>query len=131
MSKENTALAIFNAEATSIERKKAIYNLTVNAETRLSEKLNQVVEVAGFGFTECEVTNKETGELEPRERLLVIDKDGATYHSVATGLVNSFKNIGRYFAEENNGFFTINPALPVEIKSKTTNKGHTYIAVVK
>jgi Na+/H+ antiporter NhaD/arsenite permease-like protein len=41
------------------------------------------------------------------------------------------KNIGRYFAEENNGFFTIKPALPVEIKSKTTNKGHTYIAVVK
>ena len=135
MSKENTALAIFNPELDELNAKKALYNLTVNAEIKVSDMVNSIINVKGFALTEAEVTNRETGELETRERVVVIDNEGKTYHSVASGIVNSFKNIAKVFGDTRgdtrNEFVTVEPVLPVKVIRKETPKGNTYICVIE
>lgn len=127
---ENTALAIVKEGASELEVKKALYNLVSNAENAFSDCLNKVIKVSAFAFTSAEVTDKQTGELMNRERVVAIDEDGATYHSVSTGLVSSFKNIAQIFGDVHGELIRINPALAIEIKQVKTPKGHTFKAVI-
>lgn len=131
MEKNTTALAIFKKDADEHDVKKALYNLTVNAETKISDKVNSIINVVGFAFTQADVTNKESGELETRERVVVIDADGKTYHSVASGIVNSFRKIADIFGDNYNGFVKVDPALAVKIVRKDTPKGNTFICTLE
>lgn len=130
MENKTNALAIFNGND-ELSMKKALYNLTVNAEIKISDMVNSIISVKGFAFTTAEVTNKETGELETRERVVVIDEEGKTYHSVASGIVNSFKKIATIFGTSHNELVTVEPALPVKIIRKATPKGNTYICTIE
>ena len=124
---ETSALAVLTGKKDAFELKKLMYNLATSADTRLSEMINKPFIIKGVTFAYAEVTNRETGELEERERVLVIDNDGNTYHSVAGGLVSSLHNFVNAFGEEQNGFYIINEDIPAVVESKETKNGHTYI----
>lgn len=131
MSKENTALALINNEATEFEVKKALYNLGTSAEKRLSAMVNDVVMVKAFAFADAQMTDKQTGEVRDAERVLVIDAEGTTYHSMSAGIVSGFHNIAGLFGTEKNHLITLDEPIAVEIQEKDTPKGHTFIPVIK
>lgn len=126
-STENSALAVLTGNKDSLELKKVMYNLATSADTKLSDMINKPFIIKGVIFTTAEVTNRDTGELESKDRVLVIDKDGNTYHSVATGLVNSLHNFVNLFAQEQNGFYIVEQDIPATVVSKDTKNGHTFI----
>lgn len=126
-SEKNTALAVLTGKKDSLELKKLMYNLATSADTRLSAMVNKPIVIKGVTFTAAEITNSDTGEIETRERGLVIDADGNTYHSVSTGLVNSLRAFVNAFGDEQNGFYVINEDIPATIEEKQTKNGHTYI----
>lgn len=131
MKKENTnALALINNDATEYDVKKALYNLGTSAEKRLSSMVNDVIMVKAFAFAEATVTDKQTGEIRDAERVLVIDVDGVTYHSMSAGLVGGFHNIAGIFGTEKNHLITIDEPIPVKILEKDTPKGHTFVPVI-
>ncbi|MFQ7061103.1 MAG: hypothetical protein ACLR7Q_09600 [Eubacterium sp.] len=127
MSEKNTALSVLTGKKDAFELKKLMYNLATSADTRLSSMVNKPFIIKGVTFAFAEVANRETGELEQRERALVIDADGNTYHSVAGGLVSSLHNFVKAFGEEQNGFYIINEDIPAVVEEKATKNGHTYI----
>lgn len=126
-STENSALAVLTGNKDSLELKKVMYNLATSADTKLSDMINKPFIIKGVIFTTAEVTNRDTGELESKDRVLVIDKDGNAYHSVATGLVNSLHNFVNLFAQEQNGFYIVEQDIPATVVSKDTKNGHTFI----
>lgn len=128
---ENTALALINNEASEFEVKKALYNLGTSAEKRLSSMVNDVIMVKAFAFAEAQRTDKQTGEVVDAERVLVIDTDGITYHSMSAGLVGGFKNIAGLFGTEKNHLITLDEPIPVKIVEKDTPKGHTFIPIIE
>ena len=126
-SEKNTALAVLTGSKDSLELKKLMYNLATNAETRLSAMVNKPIQIKGITFAAGEITNVDTGEVETRERALVIDADGNTYHSVSSGLVNSLHVFAQAFGQEQNGFYIINDDIVATVEEKDTKRGHTYI----
>lgn len=126
-SEKTNALAVLTGNKDSLELKKLMFNLATSADTKLSSMINKPIIIKGVTFTYADVTNRETGELENRERVLVIDADGQTYHSVASGLVNSLHAFVNAFGQEQNGFYIINDDIPATVESKETKNGHTYI----
>ena len=130
MKKETNALAIING-TDKLATKKALFNLVTNAETKFSDMVNQIFTLKGFAFVDAEVTNRDTGIKEVRERVVAVDADGHTYHSVASGIVNSCKNLARFFGKEENGFITLDPEITVTVERKpTANGGNTYIVSI-
>lgn len=126
-SEKNSALAVLTGNKDSLELKKLMYNLATSADTRLSAMVNKPIQIKGVTFTQAEITNSETGEIETRERGLVIDADGNTYHSVSSGLVNSLHVFANAFGQEQNGFYIINDDIIATVEEKDTKRGHTYI----
>lgn len=124
---KNTALAVLTGSKDSLELKKLMYNLATSAETRLSAMVNKSIQIKGITFAMSEISNNETGEFETRERALVIDSDGNTYHSVSSGLVNSLHVFAQAFGQEQNGFYIINDDIIATVEEKDTKRGHTYI----
>lgn len=123
----STALTILKGNKDSIELKKLMFNLATSADIKLSDMVNKPFVIKGITFTQADVTNRETGELESRERVLVIDADGNTYHSVSSGLVNSLHAFANTFGSEQKGFYLIEDDIPATVVSKPTNNGHTFI----
>lgn len=131
MKNESTnALALISNDATEYEVKKALYNLGTSAEKRLSSMVNDVIMVKAFAFSDATVTDKQTRETRESERVLVIDADGVTYHSMSAGLVGGFHNIAGIFGTEKNHLVIIDEPIPVKILEKDTPNGHTFVPVI-
>lgn len=105
------------------EEKVNLFNVLTNADTKLSDTVNTVISCENVLFTTGSTTNTETGEVEERERVIVIDTDGQSYHSMSAGLVGSFKNLCLVFGDPKEW------ATPIDVKvvKKETKKGQTYI----
>lgn len=107
----------------SNEEKANLFNILTNAETKLSDTVNTVISCANVIFTKGTTTNTETGETDERERVIVIDIEGKSYHSMSSGLVTSFKNLCLVFGDPKEWS---NP-IDVKVVKKPTKKGQTYI----
>ncbi len=116
--------SLINSNMSFEDRKKA-FNMVVNTELKLSDFINKEIDVKGFYIIPCEMNNSETGQTIVTERLIVVDKDDKSYHSVAKGLVSSFKSIEAIFGAPNtwNG-----ETLKIRVVQKKVDKGQTYVA---
>ena len=126
MSKENTALAIVNGNADELTVKKALYNLANSANTKLSSMVNKTFSIKLVTFTVADVLNRNTGEIETKDRALVVDETGTTYHTVASGLINSLKSLCQLFGADKNGLFEFSDELECTVKERSTPNGHTF-----
>ena len=126
MSKENTALAIVNGNADEFSVKKALYNLANSANTKLSSMVNKTFKIKLVTFTVADVLNRNSGEVEQKDRALVIDEAGTTYHTVAGGLVSSLKSLCTLFGADKNGLFEFTDDIECTVKERQTPNGHTY-----
>jgi len=129
--KENTnALALIQPDADELEAKKALYNLVNSAEISLGDCINKTLSIAAAAFTECDVTDRNTGELKRRARVLAIDSDGKTYHTTSAGLVSSFENLATIFGQRHSkyeNYVVFQPAVVGTVEKKPTPNGQTYV----
>lgn len=129
--KENTnALALIQPEADELSVKKALYNLESGAENALGDCINKTLSIVAAVFTECDVTDRETGELKRRARVLAIDSDGQTYHTTSAGLVSSFDKLALIFGKRHSvyeNYVVFEPAVVGTVEKKKTPKGQTFI----
>lgn len=125
--KTNNALAIINKEADEFSVKKALYNLANSTSLKFSSMVNKEFAIKFVTFTPVEVTDKDTGVVETKERALVVDSEGTIYHTFSNGLLNSLHTLCALFASEKDNFFIMEHELNCTLVEKDTKNGHTYI----
>ena len=94
-----------------------LFNAINNPDYRISDFINQEIEVANIICEEVQCTSKETGEIQNVPRIILISPNGETYQAVSIGIYNSFKKI---FAIKG---LPDTWANPIKIKIQQVNRG--------
>lgn len=100
------------------EAKVAVFNASNNPDHKIGDYINKVIVVRDVLAEQIEMTNEETGELEPAIRVVFIDVDGKSYQAVSSGIFNALKRAIRIF-----GAPTWEDGLPLLIKQVPTKNG--------
>lgn len=100
------------------ESKVAVFNASNNPTHKVGDYINKVIMVKDVLAEQIELTNEETGGLEPAVRVVLIDTDGESYQAVSTGIFNALKKAIAIF-----GAPTWDEGLPCLIKQVTVGKG--------
>jgi hypothetical protein len=77
----------------SADGKRAFLTAQQDCDFRLVECVNQPIHVANYLVHDVELSNRETGELTPAVRLVLVDVNGKSYECVAATLLRSFQRI--------------------------------------
>ena len=96
---------------TSNEERKALYRAMNNPDKRLKDCINLTINVRDIYVETVELTNPETGELLPNQRIVLIDTDGVSYQCVSVGIFSALKKLIQLF-----GAPTWDDGLPVVVK---------------
>lgn len=127
------------ADAGSVQGKKLLYKATQGVDNKISDYLNTPITVVDMMFIQGTlklkneegnlVFDEETGESVSYNRPMVvlIDEDGYSYGSFATGIFRSACAMAAIFASD--GHF--DEPLTVIPRSKPCEKGHTYVLEVQ
>lgn len=83
--------------ATTIEDKKKFFNIINNPGYKLQDKINLTIELAHVYAETCEYVSRETGELVPGVRIILVDKDGNGYSTSSKGVFNALTKIFQVF----------------------------------
>lgn len=81
------------------EEKIALYNAVNSPEKKLKDCINMELPIRHIYAETCKFLSKETGELIPGVRLVLIGSDGVTYSSCSKGVFNSLTKIFKLFGE--------------------------------
>ena len=111
-----------NLDMTQMENKKRAFNMLNAPEVRLSDMVGKSIYAVDYVIDNFEIVDKESGEVKQTTRLVIRDNQGHTYHTMATGLLESFNRILAVFGDGwGDGF-----ALTVNQVNTSTGK-RTYI----
>ena len=107
------------------EDRKKLYNLLGNCDFRIADKLNTEIALKDVLIQKFNNVDDETGTIEEKYRVILIDEDGKTYASGSKGLYRSLGQLLAIMGE---------PATwnePIKIKVVETNlrnnAGKTYV----
>lgn len=79
--------------------KAKLYNASNNPEHKVADFINKNIKVKDVLVEVIEVTNEETGELEPAPRVVLIDDKGKAYQAVSVGIYNAVRKAINIFGE--------------------------------
>lgn len=82
----------------TMEDKKKLFNAITSADNKMSDFINKTIDITGILFTTGQVTDDD-GVTRDSERAIVFDKDGVTYHTMSTGILNSLHSLVTVFGE--------------------------------
>lgn len=82
-------------EVKTAEDRKKLYNLLGNCDFRLSDKLDTEIYLTNVLVQKFTNVDDETGAVEEKYRVILVDKDGKTYASGSKGL---YKSLGQLLA---------------------------------
>lgn len=109
----------------SFEDRKNIYNILTNANIKVSDMVKETIVIDKIYFTTGTYTDGNTGEtIENAERVILVDKDGESYHSMSVGIISSAKNLLNCFGDFND---IEDAQISVKVVPKKTKKGTTYL----
>lgn len=77
----------------SLEDKKKLFNYINNPAKRISDCINEVIEIKDIYLAEIDITDKETGEVSVCPRTILISSDGQAYQAVSIGIFNAVRNM--------------------------------------
>lgn len=83
--------------ATTTAEKKLLFNIINSPKFKLQDQINLTIEVKDIYAETCEYVSKETGELIPGVRIILVDKDGNSYSTSSKGVFNSLTKIFQIF----------------------------------
>ena len=92
------------------EEKQIMYKAMSNPDKRLGDCINQVIYAKDLFMEMVDMTNEETGEVTTCPRIVIVDKDGASYQSVSFGIYNALKRVIQVF-----GTPTWNEPIPLKV----------------
>lgn len=91
------AIAYCSFVANTTDEKIKLYNAMTNPEKRVSEMVNKKIPLKDVYVEIVQMTNKETGEVQPAPRIVLIDEKGTTYSCMSLGIFNSLKSLFNVF----------------------------------
>lgn len=100
------------------ESKIAIYNAINNSDKKVDDYKGKVLEIVNFAAHPIKLISDETGEVNEVLRIVLIDKDGNGYETVAGGVMSSLEKIFGIV-----GMAPWEPALKVVPTEVKTRKG--------
>lgn len=113
----NTAKSYCSMVPASDKEATTLFNATNNPDKRISDCINEVIEVKHVYCEEVVCKQKDTGELQICPRVVLIDAKGIGYQSVSFGIFSSLKKLISLKGEPKTW------EKPVKIKVKQLNKG--------
>jgi hypothetical protein len=102
-------------KATTEADKKVLFNAMNNPEFRLSDFINKTLSVKDVFVDVVGCVDKETGEIQPCPRIVLIDEKGSGYACVSLCVYGSIKKIFTVFGVPS----TWKTPLKVEVKQLT------------
>lgn len=82
---------------TTMAERKLYYNAINMPGKKLAESVNLVINVKHIYAETCEYKDKETGELTPGVRIVLIDDEGNSYNTSSIGIYNCLSKIFQIF----------------------------------
>lgn len=101
----------------TMEEKVSFFNAVNNPKKRLKEMVNTEIELVHIYAETIEFIDRETGEASPGVRIVLIDKNGASYQAASKGVFSSISKLLQIFGEPNTW------KNPVKIRPKEISKG--------
>lgn len=81
----------------SIEERKAYYNAINMPGKKLSECVNLSLKIRHVYAETCDYKDRETGELTPGVRIVLLDEKGESYNTSSVGIYNCLSKIFQIF----------------------------------
>ena len=98
------------------EEKTKLFNGVNNPSKRISDCINETIELKDIYAEEVELVNEKTGEINTCPRIVLFDAKGESYVSVSMGIFSALKKLMQVFGT---------PAMwtkPLPVKVKQINK---------
>ena len=115
---ENAASMFCSIQGGTKEAKVAVFNASNNPDHKVGDYINKIIVVKDVLAEQIELTNEETGEVEPAVRVVLIDVKGESYQAVSMGIFNALKKAIAIF-----GSPTWEDGLKCLIKQVSVGKG--------
>lgn len=102
------------------EDKVKAYNAMANCDEKLTNHVNETVDMRHVYVEAIRCTDEKTGEVVVCPRIVIIAADGKTYQAVSKGIFGSLRQIFQMFGAPETWEF----ALRVRVKQSRTRKGY-------
>lgn len=107
-----------------IETRKLAYNAISNPE-KISEHLDETINLKDIVIQNIEVTNSETGEVSVVPQVILVDDKGTAYSAVSAGAYSSVMRLLSIFGHPSQWA----DALPVQVVERRSNRGFKFYAI--
>lgn len=105
------------------EEKIALFE-SINEAERLSDHLNQVIKTQNLIVQAVDITDRQTGEVIPATRVILIDDKGKSYACVSEGIKSSLNLLMGIFGNP-----PWEPAIPLKAVKKRGNNGFEFLTL--
>lgn len=107
----------------TIEEKTKIFNAMSKCDFRVADKLNTPIQLKDVIIQRYTKVDEQTGEVQDKKRIILIDGEGTTYASASNGLFSSLMKLFAIIGMPH----TWETPLPIKvIETETKNKTKTY-----
>lgn len=104
-------------KAENFEDRKKLFNYINSPNKKVSECINEVINLKDIYIGVVPITNEDTGEVTECMRTVLIDTDGNAYQAVSSGIFNATRNL-LYICGEPSDW-----ECPITIKFRQLKKG--------
>jgi hypothetical protein len=109
-------LTFCSMKADTPKAKASLFKAMNNPEKRIADCINEVINAKDLFCEVVQCTNKETGEITPCPRVVIIDDKGIGYQAVSLGVFSAFKKLIAVYGSPT-------WATPLKLKVKQITKG--------
>ena len=95
----NPSLFHIGREASSEDEMLALFNATNNTATKISDHINEEIQLSNYFLQNVVMTDMNTGEIQNATRCVLIDTNGVSYGCTASGIFNALKKLVFLFGE--------------------------------
>lgn len=114
----------------SRKSKVAIFNAINNAEKKIADHINEIIEAVNVVAHPVTLVDDETGEVINALRTVIIDKNGVGYEAVSGGIANALSRIMAIVGEPTQGAWEKEP-VKMKIKQKATRNGTNKVNTIE
>lgn len=106
--------------AKTAEAKKAIFNAVNSPAEKLRDHINKTINLRHVFAEQCEFFDKETGDVKPGVRIVLMDDAGVSYGTCSNGIFTGLSKLFSIYGTPD----TWKAAVPITIKqiSRATNQ---------
>ena len=108
----------------------AIYNAINNADEKIADHINEVIEAVNVVAHPVELVNEETGEIIEALRTVIVAKDGKSYTATSQGITSALSKIFSIVGSPDGGAWEKEP-VKMKIKQIKTRNGDNKVNTIE